>query len=75
FFAPGPLPGPKGRVNFGEEFPDDREAILSRHAASAPESPGGFPAPSGAVDPSGKRRDDGQKILNELRVRLFRFFR
>ncbi|MEX1337904.1 hypothetical protein ABG088_06440, partial [Hydrogenibacillus schlegelii] len=38
-------------------------------------APADFPAPSGAVDPGGKRRDDGQKILNQLRVRLFRFFR
>ncbi|PTQ57864.1 MAG: hypothetical protein BSOLF_0726 [Candidatus Carbobacillus altaicus] len=56
FFSPGPLPGPKGRVNFGKEFPDDREAILFGHVASTPESLGGFSYPLG-------RRRSGQKKM------------
>ncbi|WP_272999909.1 hypothetical protein [Hydrogenibacillus schlegelii] len=48
-------------------FPDTPHQLLK--------APADFPSPTGAVDPGGKRRDDGQKILNELLVSLFRFFR
>ncbi|WP_256205522.1 hypothetical protein [Calditerricola satsumensis] len=46
FFAPGPLPRSKDGGNVGEKFPDDGQMkVLPRHAASAPESPGGFSFP------------------------------